>query len=57
MNWKAIIKVAATVGAAAVLTTAGDKIDPTKELNAEKAAAVVVAIAALFAEKPTTKKK
>ena len=55
MNWKALLKVAATVGAAAVLTTAGDKLDPNKEINADKAAAVIVAVAALFAEAPKKK--
>ena len=52
MNWKSILKVAATAGAAVVLTTAGDKVDPKKEIQADKAAAVIVAIAALFSEKP-----
>jgi hypothetical protein len=55
MNWKAILKTVATIGAATVLTTAGETVDPNKKVNAEKAAAVIVAVAALFAEKPTKK--
>lgn len=55
MNWKAILKTVATIGAATVLTTAGETIDPKKQVNAEKVAAVAVAVAALFAEKPTKK--